>query len=91
MEERNENSIELVKVTRCKALQVERNISLKELCERTGLAKSTLLHFQAKNKNLRQKNISLLCKALSVPEDTDLWEIVEVPRSVLSKSAHTFD
>lgn len=83
--------MDTVKVTRLKALQIENNLSLRELCEQTGLAKSTILHFYAGTKKLRTKNIHKLCDALSVPEDTDLAEIIEVPSTMVTKKTHTFD
>ena len=80
-----------VKVTRLRALRAERGLSYKDIVEMSGVAKSTLLHYEAKTKRITRKNQIRLCKAFDINEDTDLEELVEIDRRWLHKNSHTFN
>lgn len=70
-------------VPKLKALRLKNKLSVEEITERIGVARSTYYLYEQGNRNLSKQSQLLLCDLYNLNPDVDLLKPVEIDESLL--------
>lgn len=70
-------------VPKLKALRLKNKLSVDEITERIGVARSTYYLYEQGNRNLSKQSQLLLCDLYNLNPDVDLLKPVEIDESLL--------
>lgn len=70
-------------VPKLKALRLKNKLSVEEITERIGVARSTYYLYEQGNRNLSKQSQLLLCDLYNLNPDVDLLKPVEIDEALL--------
>lgn len=70
-------------VPKLKALRLKNKLSVEEITEKIGVARSTYYLYEQGNRNLSKQSQLLLCDLYNLNPDVDLLKPVEIDESLL--------
>lgn len=73
----------MVKVTKLRALRLERGLGLRDLAKMTGISRSLIGKMEIEKRRVTRQSQVKITTALGIDPDTDLTEIVEVNKNWL--------
>ncbi len=74
---------EMVKVTKLRALRLERGLGIRDLEKMTGISRSLIGKMEIKKRRVTRQSQLKITTALGIDADTNLSEIVEVKKDWL--------